>query len=313
MATTFDPASAFGSGGLAIQHTGGNGLTGTTSAPISAIGTPYNNPADPDGYYAKILADSRAQTANLLSKYQNVVAAPKLDYSAISAQARASAEQNVNPYYTKTLNDFLSGQAVKRAQSQKQTETDIQTLQDALTNTLQGNEIAKGRTSEDVATNQAQINQTADQFQTDSGQKFTADRLALAKASSGGGLGAQTIENATLGRNTAEKRQEQQFQQSREQQELSKVRTFEDLARSGELATTSKEKGVAQKNIDLANFIQNQDIETADKRNQLELERQARIGQEQSAQGKILVNNFLQSISNPAVNQAARQAYGNLF
>lgn len=315
MAISFDPAAAFGSGGLSsVENSGSNGLSGQTVAPISSIGTPVAQPsADPYGNIAKLLAASQASTNALLAKYQTQTYAPNLDFASINSRARAQAENAVNPYYTKQLTDFLTQQGVQKAQTQAQSATDIQNLKDTLTNTLQGNDITGARTTQDVAQNEAQINQTADQFQTDSGQKFATDRLALAKASSGGGLGAQTEENAQLARDTTEKRQEQTFQQNRDAQELSKARTFEDLARSGAQATTGEAKGEKQSQVDLANFIQNQGLDLTTKQNQLETQKQSDILAKSKEVSGTLVQNFINSISNPAQRQAALQAYGGLI
>lgn len=241
------------------------------------------------------------------------VYAPKLDLAAINAQARQSAEGAVNPYYTKVLNEFLTQQASKRQQQQTQYETNVKNLQDQLKNTLEQNDITKGRTTEDVAKNEADINQTADQFQTDAGQAFDANRLELAKDASTGGLGAQKTEAATTARNTQEKRQEQKFQQHREQQELFKTRTFADLARSGDLAKIASEKGQTQAKFDLDSYIQNQGFDEQAQRNSLEKQRFSDIATEQARQSKLLFASYLQKISNPAQYEAAVRTYSGSF
>lgn len=245
------------------------------------------------------------------------VYAPKLDLAAINAQARQSAENAVNPYYTKTLNDFLSRQAAQRQQQQTQYETGIKNLEDNLKQTLEDSQQQQQRTTEDVAQNQGQINQTADEFQTDTGSAFDiarrAEAAAVAKAGLTGGLGAQQAEASQLTRNTAEKRQEGQFTEQRVQQELFKARTFEDLTKAAERAKTSAEKGKTAAKFDLDTYIQNQNFETEAERNTLEAQRLQGIGNEQQNQARLLVNSFINKISNPAQRQAAIQTYGGIF
>ncbi len=246
-----------------------------------------------------------------------VVAPPKLDYAAIQTQARAQAENAVNPYYTSQLNKFLEQQSFQKQQQQAQTETNVKNLEDTLKNTLEGNTIQQGRTAEDVALNQANINQTADQFQTDTGQAADANRIAqarqIAQAGTTGGLGAQQQEATQIARNTGEKRQEQQFQQQRNTQELFKTRTFEDLARSGELATASTEKGKKQADFDLNNFMKNADFELENKKGQLEVQRLQAVGDEQSKQARLAYNQYLAKIKDPAQLALAGQIYGGGF
>lgn len=246
-----------------------------------------------------------------------IVRPPKLDFAAVQAKARADAEGAVNPYYTKQLNDFLAQQAARRQQQQTQYETSVKNLEDQLSNTIAGNEITKGRTTEDMAQNVADINQSADIFQTDTGTAADANRIAQARqlAQSGltGGLGAQQAEAAQTQRNTAEKRQEQEFQKNRTQQELFKTRTFEDLARSGELATKATEKGKAAAKFDLDAFIQGQGFEEQRTRSSLEADRLQAISREQGNRSKLAFNQYLANIRDPQQLLLASQIYGGAF
>lgn len=246
-----------------------------------------------------------------------IVRPPKLDFAAVQAKARADAEGAVNPYYTKQLNDFLAQQAARRQQQQTQYETSVKNLEDQLSNTIAGNEITKGRTTEDMAQNVADINQSADIFQTDTGTAADANRIAQARelAQSGltGGLGAQQAETAQTQRNTAEKRQEQEFQKNRTQQELFKTRTFEDLARSGELATKATEKGKTAAKFDLDAFIQGQGFEEQRTRSSLEADRLQAISREQGNRSKLAFNQYLANIRDPQQLLLASQIYGGAF
>lgn len=243
-----------------------------------------------------------------------VVKPPALDLAALQAKARADAEGAVNPYYTKLLNDFLTQQSAQKAQQQAQYDTNIKNLDDQLAETLKTNEITGKRTTEDVGQNMADINQNADIFQTDSGQAADAARIAQARglAQSGltGGVGAQQQEAATAASNTGEKRQEQQFQHQRQAQELFKTRTFEDLARSGELATKSTEKGKKAAKFDLDSFIEGQGFNEQNQRSSLEQQRLGAVQQEQGNRAKLALNEWLAKIRDPAQLLAASQIYG---
>ena len=234
----------YSSGQLAI-NSGNKASAGATTA--------INQANDQSSEINRLLAQ--------LAAANKQVYAPALDYNSIYNKANAQAQEAVNPLYTKQLNDFLAQQAASKAQTEQQTQMNITNLQDTLKNTLEGNAITGARTTEDTAKNLADINTTADQYQTDTGQKFAADRITqagdLAKSGLTGGIGAQQTEASTLARNTAEARQGVKFQQGRVDQELSKARTFEDLARAGELAKSSATKGEKQANFDLGNFITN--------------------------------------------------------
>lgn len=246
------------------------------------------------------------------------VYAPKLDVASINAQARTAAEGAVNPFYTKQLNDFLAQQSAQKLQQQTQHDTNIQNLQDTLKNTLDANALTQTRTGEDAALKQQQTNTANDQNQVDTGNQFETDRLAAAKAQAtagvlGTGAGNRATGVATGARNTTEDRQNQAFQQTRDQTELFKTRTFADLAKSGELATTSENKGEKQANFDLDSYIKNAAFTEQDQRNKLEEARLQRIGQETGSQAKLLFNKYLAGISNPAQYEAAVRTYGGSF
>lgn len=246
-----------------------------------------------------------------------IIRPPKLDIAATQAKARAEAEGAVNPFYTKQLNDFLAQQSALRQRQQSLYDTGVKNLEDQLSETLKANEVTGKRTAEDVAQNQADINQTADIFQTDSGQAADATRIdqarQLAQAGLTGGLGAQQKETAATQRNTAEARQEQEFQKNRNQQELFKTRTFEDLARSGELAASRTEKGKKAAKFDLDSFIQGQGFEEQSTRQTLEQQRLQAIETEQQRRAKLAFNTYLANIRDPAQLAAAASTYGVAF
>lgn len=284
---------------------------GFDSAQISAQG--YSKIADPlpGGIKSQVVQPGYTYSA------PKPVYAPKLDIAGLNARARSAAEAAVNPYYTKALNDYLEKEAFQRQIQQKQTETNIQNLEDQLTQTLEQNEITKKRTGEDVAINMERLATAEDEFQTDSGQAFDAARIAEARraaiAGTTGGTAGAAQEALQIKNATAESRQTRKFQEQREQQELFKNRTFEDIIRSGEQAKTTKEKGVKQAQFDLDAFIKNQALEEKSYRNELEKSRLESIQSNQQAQASLLFTNWLAGIADPAKYLAAVQTYGGLF
>jgi hypothetical protein len=243
-----------------------------------------------------------------------VVRPPKLDFAAVQAQARKDAENAVNPYYTKRLNDFLAQQKAQREARQAEADTSIENLGDTLAETLKSNEIEQKRTEENVGQNIADITQAEDQFQTDAGQAFDANRLATARTAGGeGGLAAQEDEAAIAQRNTVEGRQAEQVKQQRQQQQLFKTRTFEDLGRSGELATKAKVKGEKAVKFDLDNFIKMQGFEEESTKGELEAQRLERVTQEAGNQAKLAYTRYLAGIADPAQLAAAAATYGGVF
>lgn len=306
------PAQTISSVGYAVP--GQNGAPtlypASSPAPVSAAVTANNSLQDQT---TALLAQIQALT----NAQQRQVYAPALDFASINAQARAAAEANVNPYYTKQLNDFLAEQSAKTSQEQAASAQNIQDLKDTLTNTLSANQTAGDRATQDTATNEDQINQGADQFQTDSGTQFASDRIAQAKdlAAKGltGGLGAQQEEAAAGAHDTTEARATATSDQAKQAQELLKSRTFEDLATSGSLATQAETKGENAVNVSLNDFLQNTGYDTQNEENTLEQQRLAAVSTEQSNQSKLLVNNFINSIADPAQRQAALTAYGGAF
>ena len=91
------------------------------------------------------------------------------------------------------------------------------------------------------------------------------------------------------------------------------ARTFEDLATSNKNATSAEAKGETQAQFDLNKFITGQTTDLQGEQQQLEQQRQQALQAEQQNQTKLLVNNFINSIANPAQRQAALQAYGSFL
>lgn len=245
------------------------------------------------------------------------VFAPALDTGAIYNRASSTAASNVNPYYSKLINDFVTQQGTARTQQQKQTEMNIQTLQENLAKTLEANALTGTRATEDAATGEAQIAQAADNRQTDQGTAYDATRtgeaIKLAESGlTGSGLGAGQQATTQATQDTLEKRQAEADQVAKDNTELAKARTFEDITTSNKNATSGEAKGETQAKFDLDRFITSQSAELQQYQGQTEIQRQNAIAQETARQNHLLVQQFINSIANPAQRQAAIQAYGGI-
>lgn len=245
------------------------------------------------------------------------VYAPKLDVASLNAKARAQAESAVNPYYVKALNDFLAQQAAAKARTEQQYKTDVANIDTTLQNTLQENAINRERTAQDVSTNIADINNQTEQFQTDSGQQFEKDRLAQARQQAasgtlGTGAGNRQTAETNANRNTQEFRQEVKFQEARAQQQLFKGRTFADLTRADKQASQATDNKKKQAKFDLDTYMENQNFAEKNKRNELEQSRLSAVADESRNQSRLLYNQYLSGITDPAKYVAAVNTYGGV-
>lgn len=244
------------------------------------------------------------------------IAPPKLDTASLFANARSQAATGPqSALYTKYMNDFLTQQAAQKQQQQTSYDTSITNLQDTLKNTLQGNEISGQRNLQDANNKIGDINTQSDQYQTDQGTAFdTARRADAVKQASqgliGSGIGNQATATAAGDRNTQEARQGAAFQQQKDQTALAEGRTFEDLARSGTLATQGEAKGEQAAKFDLNNFIQNQGFDLTNFTNQNEERKQSAIEADAAQRRKLAFNDYINRITNPAQKVAAIQLYG---
>ena len=257
-------------------------------------------------------------TPKQIQQANQKVYAPALDTNAIFNKANSSASSTVNPYYTKLLKDFVNQQAQAKALSQQQTQTNVQNLQDQLAQTLAQNQTTGERATQDTATQEYNLANDATQRQAAQGTAFdqarTTEGQSLAQRGlTGSGLGNQEQATAIAGRNTNEAQQGQADQQARAGAELSKARTFEDLATSSTNATTAEGKAVEQAKFDLNKFILGQTQDLQNEQQSLEQQRQSALTGERQKQTSLLVSNFINSISNPAQRQAAYSAYGGLL
>lgn len=246
------------------------------------------------------------------------VYAPKLDVNGLYNQAKGIAAGNVNPYYTKALNDFVSQQSQAKALQQQQHDMEIKNFQDELAHTQQENAVSGTRATEDTALKEQQIAQAADQTQLDQGSAFDVARNQEAQKEAqtglaGSGLAAGTEAGTQQAHDITEQRQAETDQQNKTATELAKARTFEDLGRSNTYAGSQEQKGEQSSNFNLSKFIQTQASDLSQQSQNLEQQRLARLATESQNQAKILFNNYIAGISNPAQRQAALSTYGGSF
>lgn len=298
----------------------------TTQDPNKVVttlnGINYNYAGDPvkaptasnsgqDAYAASIQALINAANGGAGAK----VYAPALDTNAIYNKAQTTANANVNPYYTKLLNDFVSNQAQARTLQEQQMQFNVKGLQDELARITGANDVTGQRATADTADAENQINQNADYRQTDQGMTFDNARIneatGLAQSGlTGSGLGAKQQLTTDQNFNTKETRQGAQDEHSIMSAELAKARTFEDIATSNTNAASGEKRGEQQANFDLNKFIVNQTQDLQQQQQQLEAQRQQAVAAEKKNQISLQVNAFINSIANPAKKQAALQTYG---
>jgi hypothetical protein len=315
-------------GGVGLNASGSS-APAPYASPLSKPATPASQFGSPDTSFQDYLNQTNAlsqQIANQNKLYaQQLAAQPRLlsyDYVGNQARARSQAEQAVNPRYTELFNKFLEQTRVNQTRQVEDTNTANKLLEESLANTQQGNKLAGERTTQDVATNEQLLGQQSQNFQQDTGQQFEQQRLAAARAGNvGGGLDTQQQNLATAQANTQESRQSQSFDVQKQAQELFKTRTFEDIARSNELATKSTTQGKEKNAIDLSRYIQDYGIDPttgkygfAVEQHQGELEQQ-RLGallQEEQRQSQINFNNYVRTLKGARGQDIAltRQVYG---
>ena len=287
---------------------------------ISSVGN-----ADLTGNQASI---NKAQSdwQALLKSFMTPAPAPRAanyDVAGANARARQAAEASQNPLYSKYLNDFLENARIKQDQERKKADMANKGLDTALRYTTEDVKSDKTRTAEDVTTNMNQINTAADEFQVDTGTEDNIRRIEEARklAASGqtGGLAAQQKETTQQARNTGEERQGAQFDAKKQEQQVFKARTFEDLAKTQTRANETNKAGKEKVKFDLDAYITDfgvgNDIkssgykvrEFADKNEQNRL---SSIADEQRNQSQMLFNSFVAGLNDPGVIAATRQKYG---
>lgn len=311
-----DPRQATYSGGLSFSSPNSIYNQDPNKVVTSIGGVNYNYAGD------IIKPQPAAKPKKISSIYDDssstpVAYAPYLDVAGTLAKARKQAEKSVNPFYTKTLNDFLGEQKRLREAETAQYKTDVAALEQAQSRALEQTGITRGRTAEDVAQNVAELGLQEDQFQTDTGEQFDQDRLQQARqqAASGvtGGLAAQQVEQAEKQRNVQEERQVKEFQTAKDQQQLFKNRTFDDLTRADKQTKEDTATKKKQEKFDLDNYIKSQKYNTKEFKRTLEKSRLDQIKDTTGTYARSAYNRYLAGIADPLQIVAASQKYGSSF
>lgn len=303
----------------------GNSLLGSYNAPGTSSANPiftYPGSSSAAPTSAKPYTPDTSAYDALLKQYlasQAPVAAPtaySFDTSAAQARARSAAEGNVNPLYTKALNDFITNQKVQTERQKTDTATANQRLQEALSNSLQTIGTTRERTAEDTTNNINNINTQSDQFQADTGQAFDTARnqQAATQAQSGllgSGLGAGQTAAAQTSRNTAEGRQATSFNVAKQQANLLKTRTFNDLATAETQANKQTGEGTAQNNLNLSRYIEDTATALENEKTSLEQSRLGAVAAQLPSYYSNELNKFYSqfNVNDPRL-QATRAAYG---
>lgn len=260
-----------------------------------------------------------ARTKALLAEFNSrpaPVYGQVLNTDAYYNRATADATKASNPYYHKLLNEFIGQQATTKQQQQQQTDVNIQNLQDQLAQLEKANTVSGERATQDTATSEANAALATDNRQLDQGTQFNTDRNALAikqaeSGLTGSGLAAGQTGTAQQTQDTTESRQAAADQEAKNAAELSKARTFEDLATSNTNAASSTTKGVTQAKFDLNKFIQGQTMDLTNKRGDLQLQQKSQVLQDATRRTRVMVQNAINAIANPAVRSATQNVYGS--
>jgi hypothetical protein len=245
------------------------------------------------------------------------------DVAGANARARKAATTSQNPLYNKYLNEFLSNAKLQQKQEQQKFGMISKGLEQDLANTREDVGVGKTRTTEDVAQNKAQINTSEDEFQTDTGTRDAINRIEEARqvAQSGktGGLGAQAAEASQANRNTTEKRQGAEFNQKRQEQDIFKARTFEDLSKTESRAVQGEKAGKEKAKFDLDVYISQYGVGKNIAKSGYQVKKFAQeneqrrlqaVGDAEAKYNTKYFNEFLTKLKNPGQITATRAKYG---
>lgn len=300
--------SVLSSAGHFIEGLFGFGPNATAYAPSvaqtrAASPQPQPKPAPQPDPTAALRAQLDAANRNYAAVMAQIAAQPRI-YSFNTTQARstaqAQAQAQVNPYYQSQYQRLLDKRNTDIGRSNQDADIQRQRLDQALSDALQGSDITRQRTLEDVATKEGDINTGEQQFQQDEGAQF--DQAYRALASQLGdladtGAGRQQVRGAVNTRNVQSDRQEKQFTEQRQAVQTFKNRTFEDLARSDTQAQTATGQKKQDVQIDLDRALQDIEYNFGVARDQNELERQQAVYEAQDRIYGTLVDQFINSLA----------------
>lgn len=301
--------SKLGQGGVQLANLGANlgfgsnaGVQGALGGADFSVKMP-KEPALPD--ISKIIADALAAS--------RPVAAPVLNTNAILAQSRAAAANKVNPLYTQYLHQYLQNEVAAKKAQQAQNQATIKNLQAQEANALQGNQLTRTATADNTQAALGNINQQEQTYQQETGLQSDQARQALLNnqgALAGSGLGQQQDTQAQELRNIKEAAQEGQYTYSRQQHQLFSNQTFDQLANSDALSKLKETEGENASNFSLNNYLrQAADAEFQFRTQNRQQHEQALNASTQSLYQHNIINAINQYRNNPALYDAAYQAY----
>lgn len=265
-------------------------------------GPKYGNTPSPS---SNANAEWQSLLAQLRSAQNYRPPTPKLasfDIMSNWRNAQSAAERAQNPLYEKKLNDFLAHNAKKKQSKQNEFGLTNENIDLEKAQALEDSAVSRQRTSEDTTAALEKIGQNEGIYQTDEGQDFdknyraTAEQLA-ASGAAGTGLGRQQSSDAIRLRNVQSQRQLDEFNGQREAKQLFKTRTFEDLARGDERATTlaTNKKKAAQ--FDLDAYLEDLAYDETNFRSQNEIDRLEAVLRDSQNYEKAGVESFLAGLA----------------
>lgn len=322
MANPFNPTTQVANAAAALnpgfQYQPGQAYQTIGGVQYDNAGDPINKAPAADTSWQDTIKQQNDRINALLNQVNSTPKAAYFDIAGNYAKARSTAENAVNPVYQKKLNDFVARQQVELGRQQADIGTQKTNLDQALQDALDASNVNRDRTTADVGSNIANIQNQDQNYQADTGQQFNTDRNALAGnlAQSGlttSGLGAQQQNQQIQNRNTQEGRQTEAFKQQQDAQNLLKSRTFEDLLKSDTIGQRNTGQAKGQLDINLNRYIEDQAYNLDTQKQSLETSRNTDILGQQSQAVKNQFLQFLSTIKNPGTANATAQTYGGLL
>lgn len=269
-----------------------------TSSPTPNYGTGSTTGATaPD--YSSIYNDAYNAAVKAATTPIPRMVTPNL--SGINAQAASSAQASVAPIYQQMMATFLAGQAEKLSQQQADVVSGKSALDTALTRNLADTQLQRTRATEDNTTNVNDINATQAYNERTGGLTYDAASRALnsglgASGTAESGLGQGQVEDAKTNENL---QSNEQLRQSTNQVKAANTlmsRTFEDLGTSDTRNTEDTATGKNQLDVNLENFINDQQQDLTSEQQTESIKQAGDIQQATAANTSKLIDDWLASL-----------------
>lgn len=217
-------------------------------------------------------------------------------------KALQSAQNAVNPVYAAELDRFVQQQQQALGVQQQSAEAGKSALDLALQRLQEDTALNRARTTEDTTNTIGDINATQAAGARTEGLSFDAANRALneqlgANGMAGTGLGNQTVSETQNARRFQSNEEVRQSDNKIAAANTLMTRTFQDLdtgeKRAGEDTTTKK----TQVDVDLQNFIKDQQLKLENEKAVEEAAKQADIVSKANATQQQLVDQWIQSLS----------------